>query len=201
MFLSEWREFPSAPCFAGKQTWWQLASPCCWNRARPWHAFELVSFLVWLSTYQHPGTRTIRDLILGRVNFFFCVFYPNLPDRLSDPDFLLFKDKRDLFQGKGGRSVTLISNLLQCQCKGDYTSTSGRTLNFTAWVGTFLFISVAWKDLWVILGTRTFPLVTTVTNGCGTYPLSYTAQKLNVGKGVHFRADSTVCDMHVATIN
>ena len=26
MFLSE---FPSAPCLAGKETWWQLASPCC----------------------------------------------------------------------------------------------------------------------------------------------------------------------------
>jgi len=44
MFLSEWREFPSAPWLAGKKkTWWQLASRCCWNRARPWHASELVS--------------------------------------------------------------------------------------------------------------------------------------------------------------
>ena len=35
MFLSEWREILSAPCFAGeKKTWWELASPCCWNRAR-----------------------------------------------------------------------------------------------------------------------------------------------------------------------
>jgi len=34
MFLSEWREFPSAPCLAGKKKWWQLASRCCWNRAR-----------------------------------------------------------------------------------------------------------------------------------------------------------------------
>ena len=33
MFLSEWREFPSAPCLAGKKTW-QLASRCCWNLAR-----------------------------------------------------------------------------------------------------------------------------------------------------------------------
>jgi len=44
MFLSEWREFPSAPCLAAKGgggTWWQLASRCCWNRARPWHASEL----------------------------------------------------------------------------------------------------------------------------------------------------------------
>ena len=56
MFLSEWREFPSVPCLAGKKkTWWQFTSRC-WNRARPWHASELVSFLVGLRTYQHPGT-------------------------------------------------------------------------------------------------------------------------------------------------
>jgi len=53
MFLSEWHEFPSALCLTGKQTCWQLASPCCWNRARPWHAFKLVSFLVGPRTYQH----------------------------------------------------------------------------------------------------------------------------------------------------
>ena len=55
MFLSEWREFPSAPCLAGKTTWWQPASRCCWNRARLWHASELVSFLVGLRIYQHSG--------------------------------------------------------------------------------------------------------------------------------------------------
>ena len=44
---------PSAPCLAGKETWWQLASRCWWNDARPWHASELVSFLVGLRTYQH----------------------------------------------------------------------------------------------------------------------------------------------------
>jgi len=27
----------------------------CWNRARPWHTFEIVSFLSGLKTYQHPG--------------------------------------------------------------------------------------------------------------------------------------------------
>ena len=37
-----------------KIIWWQLASRC-WNGARPWHASELVSFLVGLRTYQHPG--------------------------------------------------------------------------------------------------------------------------------------------------
>ena len=58
MFLSEWREFPSAPCLAGRKTWWQLASRCCRNRVRPWHASELVSSLVGLRTYQHPGYYT-----------------------------------------------------------------------------------------------------------------------------------------------
>ena len=38
-----------------KKTWWQLASRCCWNRARPWHASELVSILAGPRTYQHPG--------------------------------------------------------------------------------------------------------------------------------------------------
>ena len=39
-----------------KKTLWQLASRCCWNRARPWHASELVSFLVGLRTYHQPGS-------------------------------------------------------------------------------------------------------------------------------------------------
>jgi len=54
MFLSEWREFPSALCLAGKETWWQLASRCCWNSARPWPSSEIVSVLLGLRTYQHP---------------------------------------------------------------------------------------------------------------------------------------------------
>jgi len=54
MFLSECRQFPSAPCLAGKETWWQLASQCCWNRARPWRASEQVSFLVGLN-YRRRG--------------------------------------------------------------------------------------------------------------------------------------------------
>jgi hypothetical protein len=58
MFLSEWRKFPSAPCLAGKKKWCELASRCCWNRARPWHASELVSFQFGLGTYQHPVTCT-----------------------------------------------------------------------------------------------------------------------------------------------
>jgi len=50
-----WISFGALPC-RKKKTWWQLASPCCWNRTRPWHVSELVSFLVGLRTYQHPGT-------------------------------------------------------------------------------------------------------------------------------------------------
>ena len=42
MFLSEWREYPSAPCLARKKkTWWQLASRCCWNRARRLTCFRV----------------------------------------------------------------------------------------------------------------------------------------------------------------
>jgi hypothetical protein len=49
-----WISFGALPC-RKKQTWWQLASQCCWNRAPPWHASELISFLLGLRTYQHPG--------------------------------------------------------------------------------------------------------------------------------------------------
>jgi len=34
MFLSELREFPSAPYLAEKKNWWQLTAACLWNRAR-----------------------------------------------------------------------------------------------------------------------------------------------------------------------
>ena len=53
-FRMAWISFGALPC--RKRTKWQLASRYCWNRARPWHASELVSFLVGLRTYQHPGT-------------------------------------------------------------------------------------------------------------------------------------------------
>jgi len=49
-----WISFGAFPC-RRKKNWWQFASRCCSNRACPWHASELVSFLVGLSTYQHPG--------------------------------------------------------------------------------------------------------------------------------------------------
>ena len=50
-----WISFGALPC-RKKKSWRQLASRCRWNRARLWHASELVSFLVWLRTYQPPGT-------------------------------------------------------------------------------------------------------------------------------------------------
>ena len=57
-----WIFFGALPCRGGK-SWWQLASRCWWNHERPWHASELLSFLVGLRTYQHLGSMT------GWVNF------------------------------------------------------------------------------------------------------------------------------------
>ena len=52
-----WISFGALPCRKKKKkTWRQFASRCCWNRVRPWHASELVFFMVELRTYQHPGT-------------------------------------------------------------------------------------------------------------------------------------------------
>ena len=63
MFLSEWREFPLAPCLAGKKkTWWQLASPCCWKRVCPWHASELVSTPVQTSPGANPASYTMGTI-------------------------------------------------------------------------------------------------------------------------------------------
>jgi hypothetical protein len=51
-----WISLSALPC-SEKKTWWQLASRCCWNSIRPWHASELVSFMVGLRTYQHLGIK------------------------------------------------------------------------------------------------------------------------------------------------
>jgi len=78
-FLSEWREYSSVTCLAEKNnTWWELASRCCWNSARRLTFFLSASvtrrdwqFFTWtdpsfqqhyrfrpttyeLRTYQHP---------------------------------------------------------------------------------------------------------------------------------------------------
>ena len=49
-----WNSFGVFPCKKKKSSW-QLASRCCCNRVRPWHSSELVSFLIGVRTYQHPG--------------------------------------------------------------------------------------------------------------------------------------------------
>ena len=50
-----WISFGALSC-RKKKISWQLASRCCWNRGRPWNASELISFLVGVRTYQHPGS-------------------------------------------------------------------------------------------------------------------------------------------------
>ena len=84
MFLSEWRKFPSAPCLAGKKKLDDRSRLHVVEIARvALHASELVSFLVGLRTYQHPGTmlggphRRCEDF--GEVNApFLCRPYCNL---------------------------------------------------------------------------------------------------------------------------
>ena len=61
-----WISFGALPC-RKKKTWWQLASRCCWNRVLDWLASELVSFLVGLRTYQHPGTFAMSVLPCVRI--------------------------------------------------------------------------------------------------------------------------------------
>jgi len=64
MFLSEWREFPSAPCIAGRKKLDSSRLDVVEIARVASHASELVSFLVVLRTYQHPGIRTyLPDLL------------------------------------------------------------------------------------------------------------------------------------------
>jgi len=59
MFLSEWRKFSSAPCLAGgKKKLDDSLRLVVVEIARVLNMLpKLVSFLVWLRTYQHPGNR------------------------------------------------------------------------------------------------------------------------------------------------
>ena len=55
MFMSEWHEFPSAPCLAGNK-FGDISRLDVFEILRvPDMLRELVSFLVGLRTYQHPG--------------------------------------------------------------------------------------------------------------------------------------------------
>jgi len=75
-----WISSGALPC-GGWGTWWQLASRCCWNRARPWHASELVSLLVGLRTYQHPGTiYRVLPSIVSLSNEIRCSIFPRRED-------------------------------------------------------------------------------------------------------------------------
>jgi len=77
--ISDFSPIPPSP--AGKETWWQLASRCCWNRARPWHASEPVSFLVGLRTYQHHVIIHVIHLLLrlnGEQRFKYSIFLLSL---------------------------------------------------------------------------------------------------------------------------
>ena len=56
-------------------------------------------------------------------------------------------------------------------------------LTFTAWVEIFHFTSVPRKDRWVILGTRIFPLVMTVANGCVNVSIILYNAKVKCRKG------------------
>ena len=54
-------EFLSVPCLAGKETWWRLASPCCWNRAR--HLTYFLSASVTRKDLAHKQTPISNDTI------------------------------------------------------------------------------------------------------------------------------------------
>ena len=56
MFLSEWREFPSAPCLAEKKKPDSSRLDVVDIARVPDMLQSLFSFLVGLRTYQHPGS-------------------------------------------------------------------------------------------------------------------------------------------------
>jgi len=58
MFLSEWREFPSAPCLAGGGGKLDSSRLDVVEIARVSDMLPSFSFLVGLRTYQHPGNNT-----------------------------------------------------------------------------------------------------------------------------------------------
>ena len=58
-FLSECSEFPSALCLAGKTKLDSLRLDVVEIARVPDHVSELVSFLIGLRIYQHPGTTRI----------------------------------------------------------------------------------------------------------------------------------------------
>jgi len=116
-----WISSGALPC---RKKNWQLASRCCWNRARPWPASELVSFLVGISTYQHPSreltvhkwgtrwrsrlrhratSRKVAGSIPDGVTQFFRPHYgPGADSASSRKEY-----QQSFLGGKGGRSVRI----------------------------------------------------------------------------------------------
>ena len=68
MFPTEWREFPSAFWLAGKKkSWWELASPCYWNRARRLACF--LSASVTRKTCSSAHEQTPRSTTLSILSY------------------------------------------------------------------------------------------------------------------------------------
>ena len=65
MLLSEWREFPSAPCLAGKRNLMTARVSILLKSRASRYASELVSFLVGLRTYQHPDILIFFFLLIS----------------------------------------------------------------------------------------------------------------------------------------
>ena len=74
MFLSEWREFPSAPCLAGKKNLENSRLHVVEIARASVTASELLSFLVRLRTYQHLGMFCGRKADINNVQLRFCIF-------------------------------------------------------------------------------------------------------------------------------
>jgi len=75
MFLSEWREFPSAPCLAGKKKLDDSSRSDVVEIARiPDMLPSFLSYLVGLRTYQHPSIidHSHRPSFDG--TYFICIF-------------------------------------------------------------------------------------------------------------------------------
>jgi len=79
MFMSEWREFLSAPCLAGNKSLWQLASRCCWNRARLWHASELFFLPGRAKDLSAPGMHIACAQFMCLYRCSYALFWPRFP--------------------------------------------------------------------------------------------------------------------------
>jgi len=157
MFLSEWREFPSAPCLRGG-TWWQLASRCCWNRAHPWNASEFASFLVGLRTYQH---RYIRALYVLPI-FHLCISHrPRNIKILFTPTTLTALYKWGGVCLLRGTNWVYVTKMTPCfeRLNISFISSSAITLSSNL-RSNHVTSSLSESRVFVLLSSRTFAVVT-----------------------------------------